>query len=160
MINQQIYVTTKRRAISNLNSVIPMVYLSNWYKCCYAMNMFLELLLLFWHNYILRYDNLLFAAYNGLRVIYTQLKNGSWILKMMHKVIYIYENTCIVFNNFVWIFQELIYYKCIKTKNKLRRFMHLRLSLENRVLYSIPDLLLKTQFVYSPSQLQLLKIWP
>lgn len=35
--------------------------------------------------------------------------------------------------------------------------MHLRLSLENRVLYSIPDLLLKTQFVYSPSQLQLLK---
>lgn len=101
MINQQIYVTTKRRAISNLNSVIPMVYLSNWYKCCYAMNMFLELLLLFWHNYILRYDNLLFAAYNGLRVIYTQLKNGSWILKMMHKVIYIYENTCIVFNNFV-----------------------------------------------------------
>lgn len=65
------------------------------------MNMFLELLLLFWHNYILRYDNLLFAAYNGLRVIYTQLKNGLWILKMMHKVIYIYENTCIVFNNFV-----------------------------------------------------------
>lgn len=36
--------------------------------------------------------------------------------------------------------------------------MHFRLSLENRVLYSIPDLLLKTQFVYSPSQLQLLKI--
>lgn len=91
MINQQIYVTTKRRAISNLNSVIHMVYLSNWYKFCYAMNMFLELLLLFWHNYILRYDNLLFAAYNGLRVIYTQLKNGSWILKMMHKVIYMYS---------------------------------------------------------------------
>lgn len=35
--------------------------------------------------------------------------------------------------------------------------MHLRLSLENRVLYSILDLLLKTQFVHSPSQLQLLK---
>lgn len=36
--------------------------------------------------------------------------------------------------------------------------MHLRLSLENRGLYSILDLLPKTRFVYSPSQLQLLKI--
>lgn len=35
--------------------------------------------------------------------------------------------------------------------------MHLRLSLGNRVLYSILDLLPKTRFVYSPSQLQLLK---
>lgn len=124
------------------------------------MNMRFKLLLLCWHIF---YDtiNLPFAAYNAmftdLRVIYTciQMKNGSRSLEISYRI-KLYMNILwltILFKNF----QELSLLLMHKNRKWVERAMYqvLRLSLENRILYSITDLL-RIRFVYSPSPLQLL----